>query len=132
MKEDLYSKTLYKLFLILVKYLPFIIAVVYFICIMSYCIGVELNGLMNAFFLSPTMAGFILIASFVFKACIWHRLPIYYSLVLQIINTIDYYIIFTNSIMLYVYLLITIVFILIGMYFKNKLNGKNQKNTNAK
>ena len=126
MKEDLYNKTLYKLFLILVKYLPFIIAVVYFICIMSYCIGVELNVLMNTFFLSPTMAGFILIASFVFKACIWHRLPIYYSLVLQIINTIDYYspVVFSNNVMLYVYLLITIVFILIGMYFKNKLNGK--------
>ena len=128
MKEDLYNKTLYKLFLILVKYLPFIIAVVYFICIMSYCIGIELNVLMNTFFLSPTMAGFILIASFVFKACIWHRLPIYYSLVLQIINTIDYYspIIFTNSIMLYVYLLITIVFILIGMYLKEKRNVKNR------
>ena len=33
---------------------------------------------------------------------------------------------FSNNVMLYVYLLITIVFILIGMYFKNKLNGRNK------
>jgi hypothetical protein len=79
----------------------------------------------NLFFLSPISIIFILSASFVFKFCIWHRLPIYYCLTIQLINLIDYYspIVFTNSTMLFIYIILTIIFILLGMYFKNLQNG---------
>ena len=78
--------------------------------------------------MSPMIALFILIASLTFKFCIWHRLPIYYALLLHIISTIDYYtnIAISNWFMLFVYLVITIVFILIGMYFKNRYNKKKK------
>ncbi len=119
---------MHKFFLIILKFTPVVIAIIYFINSVLSCIGLDLIVIPTVFYLSPTSALFILCASFTFKFCIWHRLPIYYSLVLQIINTIDYYspVVFSNNVMLYVYLLITIVFILIGMYFKNKLNGKHK------
>lgn len=121
---------MHKFFLLTVKLIPFIFAVYYFLFAIASCSNIHLIILPNVFYLSPISALFILCASFTFKFCIWHRLPIYYSLVLQIINTIDYYspVVFSDNVMLYVYLLITIMFILLGMYFKNKLNGKRKKN----
>lgn len=97
----------------------------YFITIITECLGVYPIVIPTLFYMSPISILFILAASFTLNFYIWHRLPIYYSLVLQIINTIDYYspVVFTNNIMLYIYLIITIIFILLGMYFKNLHNG---------
>lgn len=66
--------------------------------------------------------------SILLRFCIWHRLPLYYSLVIDIINTLDYYITFpvNNIIMLAIYLAITGCFILIGMYLKEKYNAKTR------
>lgn len=122
---------LHKLFLLIIKYVPVITAIIYFICCVLGCFQIKTIILPNIFFLSPISALFIICASFTFKFCIWHRLPIYYSLVLQIINIIDYYspVVFTNNVMLFIYLLITMFFILLGMYFKNKYNAdKENKN----
>lgn len=106
------------------KYVPVLIACVYFINAIASCIGVKLWILQDVFFLSPITALFILCASFVFKFCIWHRLPIYYCIILHIISYIDYYTNFlmVNSLALFVYLTLTIFCILLGMYFKNKRN----------
>lgn len=114
----------YKIFLIIVKYTPLLIGFMYFTTLITECLGFYPIVIPTLFYISPLSMLFILSASFALNFCIWHRLPIYYSLVLQIINTIDYYspIVFTNSIMLYIYLIITIIFILLGMYFKNKHN----------
>lgn len=66
--------------------------------------------------------------SILLKFCIWHRLPLYYSIVIDIINMLDYYITFSinNVIMLAIYLAITGLFILIGMYWKEKHNAKTR------
>ena len=115
----------HKVFLIIVKYIPFILAVGYFIMAIESILNIHPVILPNLFFLSPISIVFILSASFVFKFCIWHRLPIYYCLTIQLINLIDYYspIVFTNSTMLFIYIIVTIIFILLGMYFKNLHNG---------
>lgn len=119
-----YNKVLYRLILVLVKYLPFIIGVATFISAIYGCYGIQLMWIPNLFFMSPTTALFMVLVSFLFKCCIWHRLPIYYSLLIQIFNIIDYYckLPITNNIMLFIYLAITILFILIGMYLKNRYN----------
>ena len=108
------------------KYTPVLIACVYFINAIVSCIGVKLWILQDVFFLSPITALFILCASFVFKFCIWHRLPIYYCIILHIISYIDYYTNFLmfNSLALFVYLTLTIFCILLGMYLKNLHNMK--------
>ena len=65
-----YNKYLYKVFLILVKYLPMALAVIYFIAGICGCFGVQLIAIPNIFFLSPVTAGFLVLTSFVFKCCI--------------------------------------------------------------
>lgn len=121
--EEKYNKTQYKIFLILVKYLPFLIAVLYFISVILNCFGIYSQLLVVVSYYSPLTAFFMLYASFLFKCCIWHRLPIYYSLVLQIIININFYIPISSDIELFIYLVITIFFILLGMYLKNLHNG---------
>ena len=83
--------------------------------------------------MSPITMLFLICASFVFKFCIWHRLPIYYSAVIQIVSCIDYYckLEIINNIMLFIYLTITILFILLEMYFKNKHNKIKNGNTHT-
>ena len=122
------EEKLHKLFLIILKYLPVLIAMVYLLVSILHCFGIVLYVIPNVFYLSPVSALFILCASFVFRFCIWHRLPIYYALLLHGISILDYYtpLTLTNSLMLFVYLLITIIFILIGLYLKNKHNKKKR------
>lgn len=119
---------LHKLFLIIVKHLPFTIGCIYFLIAVLSCFGVNAIILSNLVFLSPLTAIFILAASFTFKFCIWHRLPIYYCFVLEIVGFIDYYkpLIITSNIVLLIYLLITILFILLGMILKNRYNKKKR------
>lgn len=108
----------------LVKYLPFCIAIGYFANAILSCFEIKIPILTDIAYLSPITALFILCASFVFKFCIWYRLPIYYCIILHIISYIDYYTNFlmVNSLALFVYLTLTIFCILLGMYFKNKRN----------
>ena len=123
-----YNKTLYKIFLIVLKYVPFVIGMSYLICIIVGLFGNIPMILPSLFYLSPVTAAVWICASFVFKCCIWHRLPIYYTLLLDSINTFDVYssIQISASEMLFVYLIITLIFILLGMYFKNKYNVKRK------
>lgn len=120
---------LHKLFLIIVKYLPFIIGIIYFLIAILNCFGIECIILINLIFISPISALFILAASFVFKFCIWHRLPIYYCMILEIISFIDYYspLLIPSNLILLIYLSVTILMILIGMYFKNRYNNEKRK-----
>lgn len=118
------SKTHYKIVLILLKYVPFIIGIIYFINAICQSLGIMLTIIPNLCFLSPLTAGIIAYLSYVFKNCIWHRLPIYYCLNVHCISVLDYYcdIPILDSYLLYVYLIVTILFILLGMYFKNRYN----------
>jgi hypothetical protein len=126
------EETCHKILLIILKYIPFIIAIIYFTSSILHCFGIRCYLLGNLFFLSPITALFILVASFAFRFCIWHRLPIYYSLILHGIACLDYYcsIPITSNIMLFIYLLITIIFILVGMYLKNRYNKKKRYGQN--
>ena len=126
------EETCHKILLIILKYIPFIIAIIYFISSILHCFGIRCCLLGNLFFLSPITALFILVASFAFRFCIWHRLPIYYALILHVTACLDYYcnIPITSNIMLFIYLLITIMFILVGMYLKNRYNKKKRYGQN--
>lgn len=100
----------------------------YFLIAIFNCFGIECIILTNLIFISPVSALFILASSFVFKFCIWHRLPIYYCMVLEIISFIDYYVplLIPSNLILLIYLSITMLMILIGMYFKNRYNKKSR------
>lgn len=122
------SKISYRVALLLVKYVPEIIAILYLIMLILSCFGINLVLLSSIASLSLLPAICLISFSILFKFCIWHRLPIYYVLFQNLINGIDFYleIPVSNLWMLFIYLLITGIFILIGVWLKNKHNGKNR------
>lgn len=86
------EKNLYKLELIFIKILPLEIALCYLLnTVLSY-FGIDAVILSYIGGMSILPTAFILISSFVFKFCIYHRLPIYYIIVSDIFNYIDFYI----------------------------------------
>jgi hypothetical protein len=122
------SKTLTKIVRIIVKYTPFVIGVMYFIQSILFCFGIVIPWLTITYRFSILSLICMLAMSVLLKFCIWHRLPLYYGASIDIINTIDYYITIpiSNKSMLVWYLVITGIFILIGMYLKERHNAKNR------
>lgn len=117
------DKTLYKLELILLKYLSVTIGLCYLLnTILSYFkIDIILFSFIAGLSILPTI--FILISSFVFKFCIYYRLPIYYAIVCDIINYYDLYIgIPISNRMLFITNIITAgICIVLMIFFKIKL-----------
>lgn len=85
-------KILYKLELLLLKSLPLGIALCYLLnSILSYFnIDATILSYIGGMSILPII--FILLSSFVFKFCIYHRIPIYYIIVSDILNYYDLYI----------------------------------------
>lgn len=86
------EKQLYKLELLLIKSLPLGIVLCYLLnSILSYFkINAPILSYLGGMSVFPVI--FILVSSFVFKFCIYHRLPIYYVILSDIINYYDLYI----------------------------------------
>lgn len=130
LKMEEISKNSHKLLLIVLKYCPFIIAICYFVCLIFGCFRIQLFVLPNLIYISPMSGVLILLMSKVLKFCIWHRLPIYYCFCIDVLSTIDY--IFNISLsdinMIVIYSLISIVFVIIGMYLKEVYNRKRKRN----
>lgn len=89
--EDLLrNKTLYKILLILLKYIPIIIGIGYMLNTLLLLFGINLAFL--SFFIGISLLPwlFLYISSFVFKFCSYHRAFLYYVLAIDGINWIDY------------------------------------------
>lgn len=91
-EERLKSKRLYKLELIGIKYIPIIIALLYFVDTILDALEIELDVLSHLFGMSFLPWCFFLLSSVVFRFCLFHRLPLYYIAINHIISMIDYYI----------------------------------------
>ena len=122
-KEEKLNKTLYKLELYLIKNIPVIMAC---IClsntILSYN-GIDLTILSYIGGTSVLELMFLYVSSYVFKFCIYHRLPIHYLSINWILNTIDEYIgiPMANKPLLILYVIIAGITVLLMLYFKFKL-----------
>lgn len=92
MAENLNNKTLYKVFLVLLKVIPMLISFCMVLnTFLSYLyINAELLSIFGG--VSFLTIVFLYIASYVFKFCNYHRMFIHYITVQWIINLIDYYI----------------------------------------
>lgn len=86
------KRTLYKLEILTLKILPILIAVIYIISIvLSYFnIDTQFLSILGGTSLFPLI--FILISSFCFEFCLYHRIFIYYIFITNIINYYDWYI----------------------------------------
>lgn len=122
MVERNLTKSIYKIELVIIKFIPYIIAIVYLLNnILSY-IGIDLPILSLFAGTSILTILFLYISSFVFKFCIYHRLPIYYIVLSDIIAYYDIIvgIPINNRSLFTLNLIIAGVFILLIVYFKFK------------
>lgn len=92
MEEIGVTKSLYKIELYLIKVIPYGMAGCYFLnSVLSYFnIEAPILSLIGGLSILPFM--FLYLSSFVFRFCIYHRLPLYYMLISDIISYYDIYI----------------------------------------
>ena len=114
------GKALYKVELLCIKVIPFIIALCYVAnTVTSYFYQeIPIFSFIGGMSILPLI--FLYLSSFVFRFCIYHRLPIYYIIVSEILAYYDMYIgipISTKNLFL-INLMIIGVFILLLVYFK--------------
>lgn len=123
--EESLNKTLYRLELYLIKIIPIILAGITLLnTILSY-VGIDTPILSYIGGISFFILGFLYLTSYVFRFCSWHRMALHYVLVINLLNTYDYYIGIPVSdyFLLKIHLTITGIFLLLTLYFKFNANG---------
>ena len=89
--RNLKSKNLYKLLIVMLKYIPMIISLFYLINTITAFIGIDIPILSTISGMSLLTWIFMYIATIVFNFCSYHRIFLYYILIVDIINITDYY-----------------------------------------
>ena len=122
MPTEIYNRSLYKIMIYLLKVLPMLMAAFGFLnTALSLCgIDAPLISFISGLSLLPLL--FFWFSSYVFKFCEYHRLPLYYILIIDILNWIDYRYGFPmdNRSMLCVYAIVTFVCMSIFVYLRIK------------
>lgn len=90
--ESLRSKYLYKILLILLKYIPIVTALFYVLNTVTALCEIDIPAFSNFAGMSLFTWILIYIADWVFQFCIYHRMFLYYILATDLINIADYYI----------------------------------------
>lgn len=89
MGEKLKNK-LYKIELVIIKVLPFMIAALYMLStVLDY---IEIDSTLVNYIVYFMFFAFLYMSSYVFKFCEYHRMPIHYALGINLINIYDVYI----------------------------------------
>ena len=76
----------------MLKYIPMLISFIYTLNTFTAFVGIDIPAANNIAGMSLLTWIFVYIATIVFKFCIYHRIFLYYILIVDIINIIDYYI----------------------------------------
>ena len=134
MEEKRVNKTLYLIELKLLKVLPYLAALFYLgTTILSY-FGIDVVVFNTIAGQSIISLGFMWLSSYVFKFCIYHRIPIYYMLVNDILSYYDWYIgmPLDNKEVLILHVIIggITMFVILYLYLKSRSNEKSS-NTNT-
>lgn len=123
------NKSLYIIEIKLLKILPFIIALLYYINTILQVIGFNLNSISYISGMSLIPLLFMYISSYVFQFCEYHRLPLHYILVTNLLSIIGYE--FDISISVWLYIILhnilfgIVLFIIIYSYLKSKNEKSN-------
>lgn len=86
------SKTLYKLLILLLKYIPMLIAICYLLSTLMAIFGLESNILSHLSGMSLFTWIFLYLASVVFRFCMYHKMFLWYILTDDLVNIVDYYV----------------------------------------
>ena len=123
------KQKLYKINILILKTLPLILALFYFLWNILSALGVSIKIFSYLGSLSILPAIFILISSKTFEFCITHRIPIYFILTVNLINYVLSLVMVSISVKWYLTILssVLLLFILLIIVFKHKENAKNNK-----
>lgn len=122
------NKHIYKLFLGVTKYTPTILALTQIIGLVLNYFGIK-SDLISCFGgVSIIFIILLFIMSYVFKFCYIFRIPLYYMIIITIINIMDYIIVFpiTTLILFRLHTIIIGIFLLAFVYcmYKNRNKPK--------
>lgn len=123
------NKTLYKLELLAVKYIPIIIAAITLLNAVLYYYDIEyiiIDYIAGTSFLTVIP---MYIASYTYKFCEYHRMFIHYVILHKIVAIIDLYIgiPLSDFMMLVTYLIIAGIFAFIALYLHQKYGGRKNE-----
>ena len=127
------NKLYYKLFIVVLKYIPLLIALCYILNTVMALFSIYIEPLSNIAGMSLLTWIFLYIATYVFKFCIYHRMFLWYILIDDLLNIIDYYyelpIETSNLLMIHNSIIGIFLFIILYIYVKDhkKSTGKNIK-----
>lgn len=80
----------HKLFLVFLKIVPFLLGIEYFLATLLQLFDMDVYLLSYFFYVGIVPWLFILVTSFVFKFCEYHRIFLYYILLNEILNIVNY------------------------------------------
>lgn len=126
------KSNLYKLEVIIIKVLPFIIAALYVLSTILDYIGI-CSTLVN-YIVYLMFFIFLYVSSYVFKFCEYHRMPLHYALGINLINVYDVYvgIPVDNYSMFGIYSIFTGIAIFITVYLYVKSHKKSTAKDNSR
>ena len=126
-KSQNVNKTLYKLELLVLKFIPFILAILCFLnTVLSYY-GVDLEIFAYAGGVSFFTLLFLYLSSYAFKFCLYHRLPLHYVTINTFLSIYDYHkgIPLSDKNLIVMYLIIAFAFSTLTII--NYVNYNNKK-----
>lgn len=91
-REEKLPRRSHKLLLVILKFIPMITALCYFLNTVLASFGIDAEFLSHISGMSLLPWLFILCAAHVFRFCAYHRMFLYYILVSQLVTIFDYYI----------------------------------------
>ena len=118
---------LYKIEILLLKLLPTILATYYLLQAIFAIPIITSITLSSIFYVSFLQWLFMLISSFAFKFCIWHRMPLYYIMTNNIFSIFYYCFNIPNVWYIIVNIILFGAFSILGAYLKNKYNVRINK-----
>ena len=89
--EEKSSNLKHKSYLLLLKYLPHLIALL--LMIYTLLQFADIDAIIIGYIINYILIGYVFICSIIFKFCYVHRLPIYYYIVNELTSVIDNYVI---------------------------------------
>lgn len=125
-----------RIFLIVIKWIPFIMSLLIVLNLIFDLIGIPtiIFSILGDSSLITVL--FILLASFLFQFCIYHRLFIYYILLYDIISWLDYIFIFdlNSKLFISISIIIFVIICIVALYLHIKDNEQVKiiKRNNAK
>ena len=122
------NKNLYKIFLIVIKYIPTFLAILKLATLIANYLKVRLFILTCLGGTSMIMLLVLYLISYIFKFCLTHRLPLHYVTTVSVLTMLDYYLGSSISALTSyrVYLMLSGIFITawIIVWFVNRKNPK--------